>query len=106
MTYKFETNKMRIPKEYDRRRKLTDTEREEIKQLYGTISQRKLAKKYGVSRRLIVFIGDPEQHKKNLIAKKMRGKEGYKKINAEYMKKHRRYKKKLYDGGKLIKNEI
>ena len=47
-----------IPLEHDRRVKLNDTQRQEIRELYssGSYSQRGLAKLYGVSRRLIVFI--------------------------------------------------
>lgn len=102
MPYKCE--KLHIPKEKDRRRKLTDQEKIEIKGLYGQISQRKLAKAYGVSRRLITFIGDPEKLKANLERREERGgsriyyvKERYAKV----MKKHRRWKQQLYLKGEL-----
>ncbi|MFW6024990.1 MAG: hypothetical protein ACOCRX_01480 [Candidatus Woesearchaeota archaeon] len=95
MPYLFETNKIHLPKNKDRRRKLTDGQKKEIRKLYGKYSQRKLAKMFGVSRRLIVFIGDPEKHKANLKARKARG--GWKcyydkKKHREQMKKHRKYK--------------
>ena len=105
MPYKFEYTHKKIPKEYDRRIKLTDEDKEEIKQLYGKISQRKLAKLFGVSRRLIVFIGDPTQKEKNKISLKLRGGQSIyysKEKQREYTKKHRRHKKVLDDNGVLI----
>jgi len=73
MPYKSEYTKLKIPRELDRRVKLDLQEREEIKGLYGKISQRKLAAKFGVSRRLIIFIGCPEKHEQNLLRRKERG---------------------------------
>lgn len=107
MPYKFETTKTKIPEALDKRAKLTKEQREEIKELYGTISQRKLAKMFGVSRRLIIFIGDPEQHKENLKRRSERGGSmAYydKEKNRKAILKHRRRKKKLYDKGLLIEN--
>ncbi|MCF7796002.1 hypothetical protein K9M42_02815 [Patescibacteria group bacterium] len=98
MPYKFQYTKVHLPKNKDRRRKLTDKQKKEIKELYGTISQRKLAKMFGVSRRLITFIGDPEKHKANLKARKERGgwKQYYdKNKHKKYMKNYRRYKQKI-----------
>lgn len=103
MPYKFETEKKRIPRELNRNVKLSLEDREQIKREYGTISQRKLAKRWGVSRRLIVFIGDEEQYKKNLENRK--GKSYYnKEKNTQYMRKHRQYKQKLNLKGELEKN--
>ena len=97
MPYKHKFYK--IKKENDRRIKLTDMEREEIRILYGIISQRKLARIYGVSRRLIQFIGDPEKHEKNLVARRKRGGSKFyydKDKHREYTKDHRHHKQKLY----------
>lgn len=49
--------------EHDKRRKLTPAQYSAIREEYntGTISQRGLARKYGVSRRSIVFILYPER---------------------------------------------
>jgi len=61
------------------------------------LSQRKLAKMFGCSRRLIIFIIDPEKLKKNKERREERGgwKQYYdKKKNADYQKTHRRYKHK------------
>jgi len=100
MPFKFETENLKIPKEMDRRRKLNDEQRKEIKKLYGKISQRKLAKMFNVSRRLIVFIGDPDQYKKNLENRKLRGGSAIyydKNKQKKYAKVTRKYKKQLYD---------
>jgi len=98
MPYKFETEHLKIPKDKDRRRKLSDSDKLRIKELYGTVSQRKLAKSFGVSRRLIQFIGAPSKLKKMLECRKLRGgsKQYYnKEKQREYMKTHRKYKKSL-----------
>lgn len=52
---------------YDRRQKLTPEQRAEIFHRYMTedVSQRRLAREYGVSRRLITFIVNPEREKRN-----------------------------------------
>jgi len=94
----------KLKSENDRRIKLTKEERQEIRDNYGKISQRKLASAYCVSRRLIQFIGDPEKHKHNLLMRAIRGgsKIYYKKSKHTIaMKKHRRYKQYLYLLGEL-----
>lgn len=94
-----------IPKELDKRIKLTDEQRTEIKNLYGTVSQRKLAETYGVSRRLIQFIGDDSKLKANKEARAKRGgsKQYYNKDEStKSIKKHRHYKQKLMLEGKLL----
>lgn len=52
--------------EHDKRVKLTDEQRENIREEYktGSISIRALERKYGVSRRLIQFILFPERYEK------------------------------------------
>ena len=105
MPYKFETDKLRIPKDKDRRRKLTDGQRAEIKNLYGTISQRKLAEMFNVSRRLIQFIGCPDKKAKDL---ENRAKRGGSKIyynknkHTVAMREHRKYKKQLNESTELV----
>ena len=61
MPYKSE--KIKLSKEQDRRVKLLDEQKEEIKYKYelGNFSQRALAREYNVSRRLISFILFPEK---------------------------------------------
>ena len=55
MPYKFETQKLKIPRELNRTIKLTEKDKEEIKELYktGKWSHRTLAEKYKVSKTLI-----------------------------------------------------
>ena len=96
-----------IPLEHDRRVKLNDTQRQEIRELYssGSYSQRGLAKLYGVSRRLIVFILDPSKHEANVARKKelLETKSYYDKDKQRaYMRSHRQYKQKLYLDNKLV----
>ena len=101
MPYKCE--KLHIPRDKDRRVKLTDEERDEIKRFYGKISQRKLAKLYNVSRRLIIFIGCPEKAKLNAERAKVRGSQMYynREKHTKAIKKHRHYKQGLYLKGEL-----
>lgn len=107
MPYKHEYSepKKQITQFDDRRRKLTDEQREEIKKLYGKISQRKLARMFGVSRRLIIFIGCPEKYKKNLEDRANKG--GSKiyydcKKHTTAMRKHRKHKHDLDKKQKLV----
>jgi hypothetical protein len=99
MPYKFETQKKKIERKFDRRIKLTDGERWEIKELYGKISQRKLAKQFKVSRRLIIFISCPEklEHAKELYKERRKDGRYYKKANhTKAIKKYRQHKKNLF----------
>ena len=83
----------------DRRRKLTDKQKDEIAALKGTMSQRECAKRYGVSRRTIQFLWDPDKHKRNLQCRQERGgsKQYYnKEKQKQYMKRHRHYKQDLF----------
>ncbi len=93
-------------RELDRRVKLTDADRVQIRILYesGDFSYKKLALMFGVSKRLISFIINPEKQKANLEARAKRGgwKQYYDKDNhAKSTKEHREYKKKLHEEGKL-----
>jgi hypothetical protein len=105
MPYKSE--KIKLTKELDRRIKLTDEQKEEIKVKYATglYSQRALAREYCVSRRLITFVLDEEKAKRAAEQLKIRKADGrYKPTKeewAETMRKHRHYKQKLYVEGKL-----
>ncbi|MBD3249928.1 hypothetical protein GF336_07820 [Candidatus Woesearchaeota archaeon] len=98
MPYKFETDKIKLPKGKDRRVKLTEEERVKIKKLYGKISQRKLARAFHVSRRLIQFIGDPDKYKQDLQRRAERGGSAIyydREKHTKAMRKHRRYKQKI-----------
>ena len=111
MPYKFESEKLLVPREYDKRIKLTQEQKELIKHLYETTdtSQRKLATQFGVSRRLIQFIIDPEKQKANLQAREARGgsKQYYnKETHAKTMKAHREHKRALYGASLLLAPDI
>lgn len=105
MPYKSE--KIKLSKEQDRRIKLTDEQRQEIRDKYATglYSQRNLASEYNVSRRLITFVLDDEKRKKCAEAFKERKSDGrYKPTKEEWaktMREHRRYKQELYLKGEL-----
>jgi ribosome-binding protein aMBF1 (putative translation factor) len=104
MPYKSEKIKIEGTK-LDRRRKLTEDQKEYIRWLREEegLSQRKLAAMFGVSRRLITFILDPEKEKRNKIrAKELRQEGRYKYTKdqwADVMRDHRRYKNKLHKDG-------
>lgn len=90
-------------KKLDRRVKLTDKQRNEIKLLKGTgVSQNSVALQYGVSRRLIDFIWHPEKHEENKRRREERGgsRQYYnKEKHREAMREHRAYKKELKQKG-------
>ena len=95
MPYSFETQKTKLPRDKDRRVKLTNEQRREIQDNVEGLSQRKLAAKYGVSRRLISFILDPAKAESNKQRRKERGgwRQYYiKEEHTEAIRNHRRYK--------------
>lgn len=103
MPYKSE--KIKLDQSQDRRRKLTDEQKREIKQIYesGVCGTRPLAKQFGVSRSLIQVIVNPNIAE----AKKKRIKEHWKDYRptkeewAATMREHRQYKQNLYLKGEL-----
>lgn len=103
----FKSEKIKLPKKYDRRIRLSDEQREEIRDKYasGLYSQRSLASEYQVSRRLISFILDPEKYSKCREQFKERRKDGRYKPDKESwnkaMKEHRAYKQELFVSGKI-----
>jgi transposase-like protein len=99
-----------IKPEDDKRVKLTDAQREEIRELYKLpdYSQRRLAGQFGVSRRLIQFIVDPEKQAAAKQAFAERQKDGRyydKDTHTEQVREHRHRKHKLYQEGKLEPKE-
>lgn len=103
MPYKSE--KIKLSPTQDRRRKLTDEQKEEIKKLYATglVGQRPLAKQFGVSRSLIQIIVNPEiaEKKKQRIKEHWRDYRPSKEEWAETIREHRHYKQELYLKGEL-----
>ena len=106
MPYKSE--KIKLPPNKDRRRKLTDEQKEEIRKIYATgiCGMRPLAKQFGVDKSTIQIIVNPKraeavkQHVKEHWRDYRPSKEEWNKIKRE----HRHYKQNLYLRGEL-KNE-
>lgn len=99
------SDKIKLSPEQDRRRKLTDEQKEEILHRYkiGDGSQRSLAREYGVSRALIQIIVNPNirEAKRQRIKEHWRDYRPCKEEWAKIMKEHRQYKHNLYKEGKL-----
>jgi len=108
MSYKFENEKMKIPPEYDRRRKLSDEDKEVIRDKYSTglYSLNKLAAEFNVSKKTILLTVNHESKRKSDERIKEHWRD-YIPTNEErraITKEFREYKKKLYLEGKLIPN--
>ena len=107
----YKSSKIKLSKSQDRRIKLTDEQREEIKEKYSTglYSQRALAREYKVSRRLISFIVDDTKYQKCKEQFKERRADGRYKPDkeswAKTIREHRQYKQKLYLNGELTESE-
>jgi transposase len=105
MPYKNEYEHLKLPRKHDARVKLTLEDKERIKELYGSVSQRKLAAMFGVSRALIRWYGDPEKHRQNLLRRAERGGSRIyydKKKQTVATRNCRRKRQELYKKGELI----
>lgn len=90
--------------QHDKRRKLSEEQKNQIIALRGTMTQRKCAEQFGVSRRTVQFLWFPEKLEANKQARQARGswRQYYNKSEwAETMRNHRRYKQDLYLEGKI-----
>lgn len=101
------SEKIRLPEQYDRRRKLTEIQKQEIKTKYetGFYSLNSLAKEYLVSKKTILLIVNPESKRKNDQRIKDHWKD-YAVSNEEraaIQREHRKYKHELYKSGKIKK---
>ena len=101
----FKSEKIPLGK-YDRRVKLTDVQREEIKELRKLgLSYQVIADRYEVSKKLVIMVCNPEIAERNRLAFIERSREGrYKPTKEEWatiMREHRAYKQKLYNEGKI-----
>ena len=103
MPYKSE--KIKLSPMQDRRRKLTDEQKEEIKKIYesGVCGTRPLAKQFGVSKTTIQIIvnQDIATKRKQYIKEHWRDYRPSKEEWAETMRKYRHYKQELYLKGEL-----
>lgn len=101
----YKSQKIRLSPSQDRRRKLTEEDKDVIRHRYkiGDGSQRSLAREYGVNKSTIAIIVNPERA--NYV--KQRTKEHWKDYRpskeewAETMREYRRYKQDLYLKGEL-----
>lgn len=97
MPYKSE--KQKIPPELDRRRKLNDTQKDEIKHKYSTglYSLNGLAKEYNVSKKTVLLIVNPESKRKNdeRIKEHWRDYVPTKEERNAIMREHRAYKHRV-----------
>lgn len=103
MPYKSE--RIKLPPEYDRRRKLTDEQKEIIKHKYSTglYSLNNLAKEYKVSKKTILLIVNSESKRKNdeRIKEHWRDYQPSKNERNKIINEHRKYKYMLYKEGKI-----
>lgn len=107
MPYKSE--KIKLKGLQDRRKKLTDEQREEIKKLYSTgcYSLNGLAKRFEVSKKTILLIVNKDSAEKAKQYRKENWKE-WQRTGEEWneiVRKTRRYKQELYKEGKLRDDE-
>lgn len=101
----FKSEKIKSSEKQDRRRKLTEEQKKEIRELYasGLFSWRQLANEYGVSKSSIGIIVNP----KCAARVKQRTKEhwmDYRPSKEEWaatVREHRKYKQNLYLKGEL-----
>ena len=96
----------RVTRKYDRRIKLSDDDKEEIVALYklGATSYNKLAREFGVSKRTIYWIVNPEKLEENKRLRAERGGSKYyydKETQRKAMRDHRDYKRSLLEEGKI-----
>ena len=93
----------------DRRRKLSEPQRKEIKELYGTglFSLNDLAKRFGVSKKTILLIVNPESASRAKQYRKENWHEwkSTKEEHREAIKRTRHYKHQLYKEGKLKEDD-
>lgn len=103
MPYKSE--KLRLPEEYDRRVKLTASDKEEVRRLREEqgLSYNHIASMFGVSKKLVIMTCNPEileRERQRFIEAKRAGKYKYtKEYRARAMRNTRRYKQELHKEG-------
>lgn len=107
MPYKSE--KIKLNDKQDRRKKLTESQRKEIKELYSTgcYSLNGLAKRFEVSKKTILLIVNEESAEKAKQYRKDHWKE-WQRVGEEHneaIKNTRRYKQSLYLKGELKEQE-
>ena len=101
----YKSTQIKLQGMQDRRRKLTDEQRREIKRIYetGVCGTRPLAKQFGVSKRTIQLIVSPQCKETIQQYNKAHWRDHQRKGEewAQTMREHRRYKQELYLKGEL-----
>lgn len=100
------SDKLRTGRKFDRRLKLTDAQRAAIRENAEGKSMRALAIEFGVSRRTIQFILQPDKLRENKLRRDERGgwRQYYKKDEwCETHREHRKYKRKLLEEDKITR---
>lgn len=97
--------RIKLPQQYDRRRKLLDSQKAEIVEKYSTdlYSLQNLADEYGVSKKTILLTVNPESKKKDHENRKKKWRD-YQQTGEQRnktMRDHRHYKQKLFEDGKI-----
>ncbi len=109
MPYKFETDNLKLSGLQDRRRKLTDEDKTEIKRLYdaGAGSWQALADRFHVSKKTIGLIVNPAFKERNdrHIKEHWRDYRPDNETRAAIVREHRHYKQQLYLAGELTENQ-
>ena len=107
MPYKSE--KIKLKGLQDRRKRLTDEQRKEIKRLYGTgfYSLNDLAKRFNVSKKSVLLIVNKDSAERARQYRKDHWKEWQRKgeEHNEAIKKTRKHKHELYKHGELKEEE-
>lgn len=107
MPYKFETDWLKIRKENDRRIKLSDSDKEEIKELiWKWLSYKEIWDKYSVHRKTIYLIDKPLQalkEKEEFKIRRLDWRYYNKEKHTQAIKKTRENKKELNNKNLLIK---
>lgn len=105
----YKSANIKLTEHQDRRRKLTEAQKEEIRRIYatGVCGTRPLAKQFGVSRSLIQVVVNPAiaQKKKDRVKEHWRDYRPSKEKWAATIREHRRYKQELYVKGELKVDE-
>lgn len=103
------SDKINLPENLDRRRKLTNEQKDEIRHKYGTgfYSLNQLAKEYNVSKKTILLTVNPESKRKNddRIKEHWRDYVPSKEERNAIMREHRHYKSDLMKQGLLKEDE-
>lgn len=94
-------DKLRVPNSFDKRIKLSISDKEEIKTMYqaGAHSYNQIALLYGVSKSLVILIVNPDIEERKKQQYKERRKDGryYKReTHTLAMYKHRKHKEEIY----------